>query len=61
MPVTIDSGGKISGSLVFEEFGTDKTKMNFFTSLLNRSNLSVVDDDNLRDDEKLACPQEPLS
>ena len=34
MPITLDSGGKMSGSVVFEEFGTDKIKLNYFTSEL---------------------------
>ena len=34
MPIIIDSSGKMSGSVVFEEFGTDKIKLNFFTSEL---------------------------
>ena len=49
MPITIDQMGKISGSIVFEELGTDKTTMNFFTSELNEDNLQI-------DNDWLACP-----
>ena len=49
MPITVDSDDNISGSLIFEEFGTDKTKMNFFTSELN-SSLKEEEDDSAKDD-----------